>query len=57
MGESLPAVNQIICTNAFGMGLDLPNVRLVVHWQQSASVEDLLQELGRAGRDGNNQCQ
>lgn len=51
MGESLPIVNQIICTNAFGMGLDLPNVRLVVHWQQSASVEDLLQELGRAGRD------
>ena len=50
-GESLPAVNHIICTNAFGMGLDIPNVRLVIHWQQSASVEDLLQEFGRAGRD------
>lgn len=50
-GESLPTVNHIICTNAFGMGLDMPNIRLVIHWQQSASVEDLLQEFGRAGRD------
>lgn len=50
-GESRPIVNQIICTNAFGMGLDIPNVRLVIHWQHSASVEDLLQEFGRAGRD------
>jgi len=52
LGQSKPAVNTIICTNAFGMGLDVPNVRLVVHWQQSASVEDMYQEFGRAGRDG-----
>jgi superfamily II DNA helicase RecQ len=51
MGGSRPQVNHIICTNAFGMGLDVPNVRLVIHWQQSASVEDMLQEFGRAGRD------
>jgi ATP-dependent DNA helicase RecQ len=51
-GESKPPLNQIICTNAFGMGLDLPNVRMVIHWQQAASIEDQLQELGRAGRDG-----
>lgn len=52
LGQSKPAVDQIICTNAFGMGLDVPNVRLVIHYQQSASVEDQLQEFGRAGRDG-----
>ncbi|OBQ83782.1 DNA helicase [Mesorhizobium sp. WSM3873] len=52
LGQSKPVVDQIICTNAFGMGLDVPNVRLVIHWQQSASVEDQLQEFGRAGRDG-----
>jgi ATP-dependent DNA helicase RecQ len=51
LGANRPVVNHIICTNAFGMGLDVPNVRLVIHWQQSASVEDMLQEFGRAGRD------
>lgn len=52
MGHSRPALDHVICTNAFGMGLDIPDVRLVIHWQHSASVEDLLQEFGRAGRDG-----
>jgi ATP-dependent DNA helicase RecQ len=51
-GRLDPPVRVIICTNAFGMGLDLPDVRLVVHWQYTASVEDYLQEFGRAGRDG-----
>ncbi len=51
-GRLEPSLHAVICTNAFGMGLDLPNVRLVVHWQHPASVEDYLQEFGRAGRDG-----
>ena len=51
-GELKPDVSQIICTNAFGMGLDVPNVRMVIHYQQPASAEDYLQEFGRAGRDG-----
>ncbi len=51
-GRTDPPLSAIITTSAFSMGVDIPDVRLVVHWQHPASVEDYLQEFGRAGRDG-----
>ena len=44
----------MVCTNAFGMGIDIPDIRYVIEYDLPSSIEDFLQQTGRASRDGKN---
>ena len=54
IGGIEPPINAIIATSAFGMGIDVPNIRCVIHWQHPFSISEYVQGFGRAGRDGEN---
>ena len=55
--DSGDGLDIVVATNAFGMGIDKADIRYIVHWTMTGTLEEYCQEVGRAGRDGkDSQC-
>jgi superfamily II DNA helicase RecQ len=50
--KSGSVIRVVICTIAFGMGINIPDIDLVIHWGACNSIMDYWQEVGMASRDG-----